>query len=83
MAISTQVNPNIILWTYDDGGRKKFGYQGSAGNCACRAISIATGLSYQRVYDLILEAGQKKSRVYMSTMKKIMAGLGRNYRKAP
>lgn len=36
---------------YDDGGRASTGYKGTAGDCAVRAISIATGQSYQKVYD--------------------------------
>jgi hypothetical protein len=35
----------------NDGGREKSGYKGSAGDCVTRAISIATGLDYQEVYN--------------------------------
>ncbi len=37
-------------WVYDDGGRQAAGYKGHAGDCAVRAITIATGLSYADVY---------------------------------
>ncbi len=36
---------------YNDGGRSLAGYKGTAGDCVVRAISIASGLSYQKVYD--------------------------------
>ena len=36
---------------YNDGGREKSGYKGSTGDCVTRAISIASGLPYQKVYD--------------------------------
>lgn len=38
-------------WKYDDGGRADAGYRGETGDCVTRAIAIATGLSYQAVYD--------------------------------
>jgi len=37
----------------DDGGRRAAGFRGITGDCACRAIAIATGLPYRFVYDLI------------------------------
>ena len=36
---------------YDDGGRREAGYRGEAGDCAVRAIAIATQLDYKQVYD--------------------------------
>ena len=36
---------------YDDGGRAEAGYKGEAGDCACRAIAIAVGVSYQAAYE--------------------------------
>lgn len=38
-------------WQYNDGGRRAAGYLGSARDCVCRAIAIATELPYERVYD--------------------------------
>lgn len=35
----------------NDGGRSAAGFKGSAGDCVTRAIAIATGYSYQNVYD--------------------------------
>ncbi len=42
-------------WVYDDGGRASAGYKGEAGDCVSRAIAIATGLPYQRVYSDLSE----------------------------
>ena len=39
-----------MTWVYDDGGRVEAGYKGHAGDCVCRAVAIATGLPYERVY---------------------------------
>src|SRR5215207_7357895 len=36
---------------YNDGGRAEAGYRGEAGDCVTRSIAIATGKSYQEVYD--------------------------------
>ena len=38
---------------YDDGGRKAAGFRGMTGDCACRAISIATERPYKEIYHLI------------------------------
>lgn len=43
---------------YDDGGRSAAGYKGSAGDCVCRSIAIATQQPYQTVYDALKEAAQ-------------------------
>ena len=40
---------------YDDGGRKEAGYKGNAGDCVCRAISIAAGLNYSDVYQALAD----------------------------
>jgi hypothetical protein len=47
---------------FDDGGRKAAGYQGDTGDCVVRAITIATELPYQRVYDKINEIGKWEKR---------------------
>lgn len=40
-----------LSFAFDDGGRSAAGFKGSAGDCVCRAIAIATGRQYQTVYD--------------------------------
>ena len=42
-----------MRFKFDDGGRAAAGYKGNAGDCATRAIAIATGKPYQEVYDAI------------------------------
>lgn len=41
-----------MKWIYNDGGRSKY-FKGYTGDCACRAISIATGRDYKEIYNLI------------------------------
>lgn len=54
----------MTTFQYNDGGRQEAGYKGSASDCVCRAICIATGKPYQEVYDFLAEqtAGQRKSK---------------------
>ena len=47
-----------MKFEYNDGGRKKAGYKGIAGDCIVRAISIATEIPYQEVYDELFEMGK-------------------------
>ena len=74
---------------FNDGGRVNAGFKGKAGDCACRAIAIATGINYKDAYKLINDFAKneklgkrKKARsnartgVYNDTMKKIMESLG-------
>lgn len=42
-------------WVKDDGGREAAGFKGTAGDCVCRAIAIASGRLYQDVYDRLAE----------------------------
>ena len=76
-------------WIFNDGGRAESGYKGTTGDCACRAISIATGMNYKDVYKMINEYAKKertskrkktisnaRTGVYIHTFKKIMRDLG-------
>lgn len=78
-----------MKWVYDDGGREAAGYKGSTGDCVCRAVSIATGIPYQQVYDDInriakSERTGKRKRgissarngVYRFTIDKLMSEYG-------
>lgn len=40
-----------LPWQYHDGGRAAAGFRGDTGDCVPRAIAIATGMDYRRVYD--------------------------------
>jgi hypothetical protein len=78
-----------MQWVYDDGGRSQY-YKGKdAGDCVCRAVAIATGLDYKRVYDDINElakserTGKRKrgkssarNGVYKDTIRKLMVRYG-------
>ena len=51
-----------MQWIMNDGGRAAAGYKGTAGDCVCRAIAIATGLPYAEVYDrLAKETGAQRA----------------------
>lgn len=76
-------------WLYNDGGRAAAGYRGTTGDCATRAIAIATRTPYQDVYDAInaiskTERKGKRKRgmssartgVHHATMRRYMAALG-------
>ncbi len=78
-----------MQFIYNDGGRKEAGYTSKAGDCACRAISIAAQIPYQQAYDLINEfsARERKSKgksgrssansgVFSATLQRVMASLG-------
>lgn len=45
----------IMRHEYDDGGRAAAGFKGSAGDCVCRSISIASGRPYAEVYAALAE----------------------------
>ena len=40
----------IMEFKFNDGGRSKY-FKGFTGDCVTRAIAIATGLDYKKVYD--------------------------------
>ena len=40
-------------FVFHDGGRGAAGYKGSTGDCVTRSIAIATGKTYQEVYDAL------------------------------
>lgn len=80
-----------MKWVYSDGGRKDAGYKGETRDCVARSISIATGLSYEEIYDkinLLSESerprGSKKrssarTGVHKQTYKKLLESLGWNW----
>lgn len=46
-----------MTFIYNDGGRAAAGFKGTTGDCAVRAIAIATGTPYAKVYDDINAIG--------------------------
>jgi hypothetical protein len=77
---------NPLPYQYDDGGRSLSGLSGTAGDCVVRAIAIATGLPYRKVYDDLhaemrargpLMAGKSpRSGVPMDVVRAYMARVG-------
>ena len=78
-----------MKYQYDDGGREKAGYRGSAGDCVARSIAIATRKPYIEVYDALNEIakGERKGKrkksvsssrtgVYRYAYQKYMESLG-------
>jgi hypothetical protein len=51
-----------MTFTYNDGGRKAAGYEGSTGDCVVRAVAIATQQDYQTVYDALTSCEQSRRR---------------------
>lgn len=63
---------------FNDGGREKCGYKGSAGDCVTRAIAIATGKKYSEVYGrLFLEIKKFASTKRSAAAKRAARGGGR------
>lgn len=78
-----------MSFKYDDGGRANAGFKGKAGDCATRAIAIATGRPYIEVYDAINAVGRTertgsrkrgksnaRTGVYKQTARKVMEAMG-------
>jgi hypothetical protein len=77
-----------MTFVHDDGGRAEAGYKGEAGDCAVRAVAIATGLPYQDVYATLNNiakrerprGGRRRSNaregVYSQTLRWLMDELG-------
>ena len=64
-------------FVHDDGGRALAGYIGSAGDCVTRAVTIASGLDYSRVYD-DLSAGSRGQRLSKRSKARVSARDGVN-----
>jgi hypothetical protein len=78
-----------MIFQYNDGGRQAAGYKGNAGDCVTRSIAIATGQTYQQVYDALNALGKQehtgkrkrgkssaRNGVYKPTIRKYLASLG-------
>jgi hypothetical protein len=79
----------MMDFVFHDGGRVAAGYKGKTGDCVARSIAIATGKTYQEVYDTLNELSQgeriskrKKRRsssrtgVYRRTYQRYLESLG-------
>lgn len=78
-----------IGFIQNDGGRAAAGFKGTAGDCVCRAIAIATGKPYREVYDALnaLAVSERKGKrkrgkssartgVYKQTYHRYLESLG-------
>jgi len=74
---------------FHDGGRAAAGFKGKTGDCVTRSVAIATGKSYQEVYDALNQLAQaeriskRKKRwsssrtgVYRQTYQRYLESLG-------
>lgn len=72
-AVAIDGNPkpkNMTHFKFNDGGRSEAGFKGTAGDCVCRAIAIATGKPYAEIHEALsngnatqrLSKWQKKKR---------------------
>jgi hypothetical protein len=52
----------MLIWTWNDGGRKDAGYKGQANDCTCRAITIVSGRPYEEIYSDLNEYGAAERR---------------------
>lgn len=60
-----------------DGGRAAAGFKGTAGDCFCRAVAIATERDYRDVYKLINTlGGNARTGVMKKVADKVMESLG-------
>jgi hypothetical protein len=53
----------------DDGGRAEAGFKGTAGDCVCRAVTIASGKPYREVYKALAQGmgDQRRSKHVRTT----------------
>jgi hypothetical protein len=49
-----------MKFIFHDGGRAAAGYKGSASDCVTRSIAIATGKTYQEVYDALNRLAERE-----------------------
>ena len=65
MTVEMGINPGgNMKFVEDDGGRSAAGYKSYAGDCVCRAVTIASGLPYAEVYEALAKGSgnQRKSK---------------------
>ena len=51
-----------MKFVYSDGGRAAAGYKGTAGDCGARAMAIALGIDYKKVYQQLAQANADHGR---------------------
>ena len=58
-----------LPWIYDDGGRERAGYKGSAGDCVVRSIAIFLRMPYAEVYDELF----RRQKLWLRTSRSLAA----------
>lgn len=79
------------MFVYDDGGRLESGLKGRSGDCAVRAVSVATGMNYKDARLLIKEFAAKGKQgnkaiangVYKEDLNAALESIGWEWRSAP
>ena len=70
----------MIKFKYNDGGRANAGYKGTCGDCAVRAIAIASGKPYKEVYTelnkIVNELRSDGKITYSKTVRKRLLEVG-------
>jgi hypothetical protein len=61
----------MLDFNYNDGGRTEAGFKGSAGDCVCRAIAIASGRPYAEIYSRLAEGNGTQRRSKHDSGKRI------------
>lgn len=51
-----------MRFVHSDGGRAAAGYKGSAGDCVCRAVAIASGKPYAEIYAALAQGAGTERR---------------------
>lgn len=67
-----------MQYVYNDGGREAAGFKGKTGDCAVRAIAIASGIEYKTIYRALYQFGGNSPRngVSRKVMRAYMEALG-------
>lgn len=79
------------MFIFSDGGRQAAGFKGVSGDCAVRALSIATGLEYRHSMKLIKEFAARGKQgnkaiakgVYKEDLDALLRSLGWTWKTAP
>lgn len=53
-------NVKTASWVYNDGGRSNYFKGKKVGDCVARAVAIASGIDYKKVYDTFAEKQSKQ-----------------------
>ena len=60
----------LMKFQFNDGGRKAAGFEGSAYDCVCRAVAIASGEPYMTIYERLSQVNENTRIRHPSTGKR-------------